>query len=619
MAFLVSDTFRAPRLLALVVVAHHLREAASSRLNVAPKSSAVPVVPVAALGAASKRSTVDAQQELARILNAGALAGSIASVENMVRKPMQWIPLWAKPMPKCVESVNATVSRLERHYGKPQVPSVLVNACDNPAVYKDIGGSHAACVPLMKELGRVHGECGDQNYYIWCRNLYLNSSHTVKEKYTFMANRTNATQYSAKCSAKCPEVTKIIWDKVAGDRILADIISTFLKMIFGEIKADEHQDVFLQELELYMRLDNRVCDAVAKTKCRNFHLLPAECNELMMTIESDTDEELNASRSGWFSEYTDEFGVQLAFDSCDKREPCRQECEGVDALRVDFFMSVTKAALTGLPTSADAEAMCNTVPHFQKCLEHPSCEDYLRIDQGYDPEQLTEVTEEYCGGFLVDACYKVQEDHCAVEMTKLKAQVAGVDGFGVDCLQVLKEANMRPDENVTFCCQSLLNLAECNVKHGCREFMQRELNMTGLYDPIDGVCPQIHWALTTTTTTKLFDCAAGFARWERGWSAEKKEWCCSNENVACALFDCQAGLARWERGWSIEKKGWCCSNEGLGCTTTPPPDPYDCEAGLSNWLKGWSPDKKNWCCANRELGCPGQPSPGVGKESPLLK
>jgi hypothetical protein len=38
-------------------------------------------------------------------------------------------------------------------------------------------------------------------------------------------------------------------------------------------------------------------------------------------------------------------------------------------------------------------------------------------------------------------------------------------------------------------------------------------------------------------------------------------------------YDCDAGLANAERGWSISKKAWCCEREGKGCTTTQAPKP----------------------------------------------
>ena len=76
-------------------------------------------------------------------------------------------------------------------------------------------------------------------------------------------------------------------------------------------------------------------------------------------------------------------------------------------------------------------------------------------------------------------------------------------------------------------------------------------------------------------------------------------------------YDCEAGYSNWQDGWSDDKKAWCCDNEKKGCPeTTPPPEasskPYDCDAGYSNWEAGWSDDKKEWCCTNEQKGCPGE-------------
>jgi len=70
----------------------------------------------------------------------------------------------------------------------------------------------------------------------------------------------------------------------------------------------------------------------------------------------------------------------------------------------------------------------------------------------------------------------------------------------------------------------------------------------------------------TTTAPASFDCSAGFARWQRGWSPSKIKWCCLQENKGCAqLFNCDVGLEEAEFGWSQAKKEWCCSEEGKGC------------------------------------------------------
>merc|ERR1711920_427434 len=57
---------------------------------------------------------------------------------------------------------------------------------------------------------------------------------------------------------------------------------------------------------------------------------------------------------------------------------------------------------------------------------------------------------------------------------------------------------------------------------------------------------------------------------------QKKEWCCRvhgkgcpNQGGGCVTsskpYDCNAGFANWMAGWSVAKKAWCCSNEGKGC------------------------------------------------------
>mmetsp|Transcript_95362 Transcript_95362/g.240281 ORF Transcript_95362/g.240281 Transcript_95362/m.240281 type:complete len:291 (+) Transcript_95362:265-1137(+) len=147
---------------------------------------------------------------------------------------------------------------------------------------------------------------------------------------------------------------------------------------------------------------------------------------------------------------------------------------------------------------------------------------------------------------------------------------------------------------------------------------------------------------TVLTTTLPYDCNAGLSNWQAGWSIAKKGWCCQNQKKGCPPpptpprppapppkppptppppqpptpqlpFDCNAGFANWQAGWSVPKKGWCCAHGGKGCTTPPPPPPpppptpslpYDCNAGFANWQSGWSVQKKAWCCQNGGKGCP---------------
>merc|ERR1712107_222731 len=116
------------------------------------------------------------------------------------------------------------------------------------------------------------------------------------------------------------------------------------------------------------------------------------------------------------------------------------------------------------------------------------------------------------------------------------------------------------------------------------------------------------------TSSKPYDCNAGFANWMAGWSVAKKAWCCSNEGKGCPPaagrrlppqpiappadpYNCADGFANWQAGWSVPKKEWCCRvhgkgcpNQGGGCVTSS--KPYDCNAGFANWMAGWSVAKK---------------------------
>ncbi|CAK0898684.1 unnamed protein product, partial [Prorocentrum cordatum] len=92
--------------------------------------------------------------------------------------------------------------------------------------------------------------------------------------------------------------------------------------------------------------------------------------------------------------------------------------------------------------------------------------------------------------------------------------------------------------------------------------------------------------MTITGSTEL-DCTSGSAKSEQGWSSKKKALCCRHAGVGCVVdsagsssstvtttiasstislpFDCNAGRARSERGWSVEKKAWCCKHTSYGC------------------------------------------------------
>ncbi|CAK0822576.1 unnamed protein product [Prorocentrum cordatum] len=106
------------------------------------------------------------------------------------------------------------------------------------------------------------------------------------------------------------------------------------------------------------------------------------------------------------------------------------------------------------------------------------------------------------------------------------------------------------------------------------------------------------------TSSNPYNCDHGYSNWQIGWSAEKKKWCCDNEDRGCDDYDCTVGK---EEDWSDMKKKSCCHRPGASCEATPPPN-FDCKAGYSNWQDGWSAEKKRWCCAEEDRGCDGAAS-----------
>lgn len=79
-------------------------------------------------------------------------------------------------------------------------------------------------------------------------------------------------------------------------------------------------------------------------------------------------------------------------------------------------------------------------------------------------------------------------------------------------------------------------------------------------------------------------------------------------------YDCNAGFDMWEWGWAPNKKAFCCTHYDKACAGTgsrqhrPPGSlamvPYDCQEGLPNWRQRWKPGKRAWCCKHLRLGCP---------------
>jgi len=94
-------------------------------------------------------------------------------------------------------------------------------------------------------------------------------------------------------------------------------------------------------------------------------------------------------------------------------------------------------------------------------------------------------------------------------------------------------------------------------------------------------------------------------------------------------IDCNAGYndldpLQWVRGWSGEKKLYCCKTANKGCPSELPPpsgappsglppgpdtNVYDCNAGYHPCMhclrESWSPQKIAYCCKNENKGCQG--------------
>jgi len=58
-------------------------------------------------------------------------------------------------------------------------------------------------------------------------------------------------------------------------------------------------------------------------------------------------------------------------------------------------------------------------------------------------------------------------------------------------------------------------------------------------------------------------------------------------------------LGDWRRGWTDNKKHYCCKTASVGCQDELV---YDCDAGVGEW-KSWTDNKKHYCCKHASVGC----------------
>jgi len=64
---------------------------------------------------------------------------------------------------------------------------------------------------------------------------------------------------------------------------------------------------------------------------------------------------------------------------------------------------------------------------------------------------------------------------------------------------------------------------------------------------------------------------ASIKKISRAEAAERDQIEIEMKTIAAPIsepFDCEAGEKNWQRGWSVEKKDWCCKNKQTGCETS---------------------------------------------------
>eukprot|EP00440_Ansanella_granifera_P040205 gb/GFBE01043610.1/.p1 GENE.gb/GFBE01043610.1/~~gb/GFBE01043610.1/.p1 ORF type:complete len:676 (+),score=120.12 gb/GFBE01043610.1/:1-2028(+) len=226
------------------------------------------------------------------------------------------------------------------------------------------------------------------------------------------------------------------------------------------------------------------------------------------------------------------------------------------------------------------------------------------------------------------------------------------------CLHQDKGCDGRPALSTEACCAPTCAVYQC--PHG---YLEQGFHGSG-YASYETCCK-------TEPRCKGYTCPSGYMQYHSHFAAEflTDEECCrpTCSTFTCpagsyergAHYDCNAGLANFQNGWSEHKKLWCCAQEGKGCTSHAvavsyetcchaeptcgsyacphgyfrdacatastelhthsccrptcqtfkcpsgyrPFGQFDCQAGLSNWRAGWSSSKKAWCCAHEGLGC----------------
>ena len=125
------------------------------------------------------------------------------------------------------------------------------------------------------------------------------------------------------------------------------------------------------------------------------------------------------------------------------------------------------------------------------------------------------------------------------------------------------------------------------------------------------------WKVPTTTTSPCpLDCNQGYQdldplEWVRGWSGEKKLYCCKTAGKGCPReLPPPSGLPEPRVPVATPSDLPCPRAPAAAPTNMPAEAPsahHNCDADFSTkntcWKKLWNPTKMIWCCKHHHRGC----------------
>jgi len=128
--------------------------------------------------------------------------------------------------------------------------------------------------------------------------------------------------------------------------------------------------------------------------------------------------------------------------------------------------------------------------------------------------------------------------------------------------------------------------------------------------PVDAAAPAASMAaVAAMPANSPYDCAAGFANWAAGWSAQKKTWCCQMTGKACPTTTVTTSTITITTVTTVVPPATAIPPAGVTTPIIGTSVAFDCDAGFANWAMGWSEPKKVWCCDNTGKACPTTAAP----------